>query len=648
MAWTSRAGGRSRRRRSGPTSDLAAGETTASTAPDPGASSERVASSSGARQRSGPLVDQVRSWAGTTLVLVAEPEALAALPDALSSAESEAGARVVHLWEHDLPTTWPADEEPAWQSVLLVTLDRATLRHSAAGMPDPGPVTDLGVWLAGHRQPVTLVPPPGWAPLRHLEARQLTRPGRGALLTLSFGRPVPARQVLQEVARQAVPTSLPDRSPLVTAYVGARPEPGLDPHAQVLDDLAAAVDPDRVVPPDVVVTPGPGSVFETPDVHPILARPPVVVAEPEVAPVDERVHSPRGWRRTPGKGDVDLADLLTHGVVTEQVVRRLRDHRAVRVDAATTTTHDLLALTMAGVPPLVTGQPRGLAPAVAELLVAPPDLDDALAREAWSVKLRRATFDHHSTLVRRHALATSAGVRGVSAGEGVSAALPGVSILLATKREHELEGAVARVAAQVGARVELVVATHGFEADPGRLGELLGTAPTLLSFGDDVLFGDVLTAAARAASHDVVMKMDDDDWYSPHTVHDLLMARRCSGADVVGSAAEFVHLEESDETLWRTNASECSTTFVAGGTMLLGRDLLREVGWFRPVRRWVDAQLLERVRASGGTIYRGHGLNYVLRRHGHGHTWAGDPDNFRAPGTLGHSWPGFRPPQEAL
>ena len=75
MAWTSRAGGRSRRRRSGPTSDLAAGETTASTASDPGASTDRVASSSGARQRPGPLVDQVRSWAGTTLVLVAEPDA---------------------------------------------------------------------------------------------------------------------------------------------------------------------------------------------------------------------------------------------------------------------------------------------------------------------------------------------------------------------------------------------------------------------------------------------------------------------------------------------------------------------------------------------------------------------------------------------
>ena len=40
----------------------------------------------------------------------------------------------------------------------------------------------------------------------------------------------------------------------------------------------------------------------------------------------------------------------------------------------------------------------------------------------------------------------------------------------------------------------------------------------------DVLFGDVLRAATDAAAGDVVVKMDDDDWYGPDVVADLLAA----------------------------------------------------------------------------------------------------------------------------
>src|SRR5690606_21637968 len=154
------------------------------------------------RPRRHPMVEQVCAWEGTTLVLVTDPEAAASLPDALTSFD----VRVVHLWEHALPIEWAGDGTPPGQSVLLVTLDRAMLRRSAAELPDPSPVADVGVWLVGHRQPVVLVPPPGWAPLRRLEAQQVSRPGRGTSLTLSFARPMRARQVLQEVARQAVPT----------------------------------------------------------------------------------------------------------------------------------------------------------------------------------------------------------------------------------------------------------------------------------------------------------------------------------------------------------------------------------------------------------------------------------------------------------
>jgi hypothetical protein len=49
------------------------------------------------------------------------------------------------------------------------------------------------------------------------------------------------------------------------------------------------------------------------------------------------------------------------------------------------------------------------------------------------------------------------------------------------------------------------------------------------------------------------------------------------------------------------------------------------------------------VHASGGTVYRTHGLGYVLRRTASGHTWHADADYFLDPERLGEQWSGFVP-----
>ena len=56
-----------------------------------------------------------------------------------------------------------------------------------------------------------------------------------------------------------------------------------------------------------------------------------------------------------------------------------------------------------------------------------------------------------------------------------------------------------------------------------------------------------------------------------------------------------------------------------------------------------DAQLLSGVEAAGGRIYRTHGLGYILRRTGAGHTWQRDDEEFRRPDIVASEWPGFQP-----
>ncbi len=188
-----------------------------------------------------------------------------------------------------------------------------------------------------------------------------------------------------------------------------------------------------------------------------------------------------------------------------------------------------------------------------------------------------------------------------------------------------------------------MLAVHGFTPEPTQVRDVLGAEvqAQVLSARPDVLFGDVLNAGADAAGGDVVLKMDDDDWYSPDFVADLLRARAYSGAELVGAPDDLYYLEDRDLTLRLGHQGEVYRGFVAGGTMLLDRSLLRAVGGFRSVRRHVDAQLIAAVRDAGGAIYRMHGLGYVMRRTSSGHTWDADLDDLVARAV--QTWEGFHP-----
>jgi GT2 family glycosyltransferase len=101
------------------------------------------------------------------------------------------------------------------------------------------------------------------------------------------------------------------------------------------------------------------------------------------------------------------------------------------------------------------------------------------------------------------------------------------------------------------------------------------------------------------------------------------------------------------EPLWvtvrRRDATEQYRPVVAGGTMMVSREAFGAVGGFRDTRKYVDANLFRAVRAAGGTIYRSHGLNYLLRRQAGGHTWEPGLGYFVSRGRSWQQWRGFRP-----
>ncbi|MDO9457931.1 glycosyltransferase family 2 protein [Nocardioides sp.] len=499
-----------------------------------------------------------------------------------------------------------ADDKPEghFRTVVLVATDVDDLRRQVLRVGATGWARVVGVVLADHDRVLTLRPDPAWPPPAVVEAQV-------GWTRIEFAERLEVLPVLRALARGAAPAAW--------GHGGLR----------VAREREPFDDPATKHPPDVVVEPP-----TPPVVSEATGRAPVSVLladRPET--VDEGVYNPIGFRR---EWTRPVVDLDPHSPISPSLVRDLRDAQGVRL--APGHDHSLVAgLAMSGIPLLVADPPAWLPVTDDEV-----SLDDALRREELSVRQRRAALTDHSLVAGRVGLATTARVRPVG--------FPSVSILLPTRRPDLLAHALVQVTRQrrtlPGAEVELVLAAHGFTPDPDLVdaaSELGGVATSIVTATTDISFGELLRLATDAAQGDVVLKMDDDDWYGPDVVTDLLLARHYSGAEVVGMPAELVHLEEVDATVRRRGPSENYGSVVAGGTMMLDRTLLRELGGWRPAPRFVDAHVLDQVLRAGGRVYRTHGLGYVLRRQASGHTWDPGLDYFLRPESLLARWDGFRP-----
>ncbi|SDG53635.1 Glycosyl transferase family 2 [Sinosporangium album] len=356
--------------------------------------------------------------------------------------------------------------------------------------------------------------------------------------------------------------------------------------------------------------------------------------------------TPQGFLRTPSEppGDLSWADgrpEIAGAPVPEPATAAfaagLRGRAGLRVvwpDRPAPVSPLLTALASAGVPLFSAEAPawaRQAEPVLTGLLTAwtPPERPDDSLRSLTD--LRR---EEHSIRLRRHAL-------------GGGRTNPAVSVLMSSMRPAMLASALRQMERQRGVEVEVLLGLHGTSVEDAAVRRAVAECRlpiTVVEAGREVPFGEVLNRAADKADAGIIAKWDDDDWYSPEHLSDLLMARKYSGTEVVGVAPEFFYLEPLVTTVRRTDySSEVWTDHVAGGTIMLETAMLREVGGFEPEPRGVDARLLAAARRAGGRIYRTHGLGYVLRRALGDHTWRLPLAHFLRRSS--RQWHGFRPSQ---
>ena len=249
---------------------------------------------------------------------------------------------------------------------------------------------------------------------------------------------------------------------------------------------------------------------------------------------------------------------------------------------------------------------------------------DATAREALSIRMRRAALRSHSLGARARQVCAVALTDPPE--------LPRVSVLLATRRPKRLASALANVAKQRYPRLELVLALHGpgFEPDAVERAVAGFAHPVkVLRLDLERTLGSVLNAATSASSGTLLAKMDDDDLYGAEHLWDLVLAHEYSGATLVGKFAATVYLTGLDLTVRRRRVrSEIWSPSISGGTMLITRSGVERVGGWQREPCNQDKALIDGVILAGGGVYLTHDAGYLLVRHGEQHTWIKDEADF--------------------
>ncbi|MFI9841316.1 glycosyltransferase family 2 protein [Nonomuraea sp. NPDC051941] len=351
--------------------------------------------------------------------------------------------------------------------------------------------------------------------------------------------------------------------------------------------------------------------------------------------------TPCGFARTPEKGLARLHWTHDGWAVEGQRpdVPALRPLRGLEIEwpAAEVPLEGLLRLAAAGVPLTADRAAPWVPGDLAALLTDRDWLGHAADGTARSLAdLRR---EEHSVRLRR-------------LGHRVSrpSVSPSVSIVMSSKRPGMVGTALAQMGRQRDVEVEVLLGLHGVGFEEVREAVESCSLPVKwIEVPQDVPFGEALNRLAALARGDYLVKWDDDDWYGPRHLGDLLMALAYSGADVVGTTAEFFYLEPLRATVRRTTfasgaayPSEVWADHVAGGTILISRAKFQEIGGFPRLSRAVDLEFLKAAQKAGARVYRTHGLGYVLRRGlGDEHTWQLPLAHFLK--VAANQWRGFRP-----
>ena len=208
---------------------------------------------------------------------------------------------------------------------------------------------------------------------------------------------------------------------------------------------------------------------------------------------------------------------------------------------------------------------------------------------------------------------------------------PSVSVVIATVRPNDLESILNQILKQTLPQFEVLLGLHDIDlnAKHKAIIKKLGARKVKVThqkFSKSATLGGILTTLCEKSTGEYISKIDDDDYYGPEHLRDLVDTALDTRAEVVGRAMNYVYLEPLSLSVRRFSpngiqAVELWSDWVCGGTILVKREAAKNAGYFGAGTTAVDKYLLSHVTENGGKIYRTFGAGYIYRRSFTAHTY---------------------------
>lgn len=214
-----------------------------------------------------------------------------------------------------------------------------------------------------------------------------------------------------------------------------------------------------------------------------------------------------------------------------------------------------------------------------------------------------------------------------SAGWAEERSTPGVTVITCTNRPDSLENILGNYLRQNHSPRELIIVVNndGINIEDWSRRTEGHSDIKILQLGSNHTLGECLNYAVDHSGYDYVAKCDDDDYYAPKYLSDLMPLFATTGAQIVGKCSMFVYFEGSQTLAIALPGNEnIPVSGVAGATMIISKQVFKQVK-FTVTNFGEDSMFLQECVERGIPIFAGDRYNFVcIRGNPDQHTWQVD------------------------
>lgn len=215
-------------------------------------------------------------------------------------------------------------------------------------------------------------------------------------------------------------------------------------------------------------------------------------------------------------------------------------------------------------------------------------------------------------------------------GKNIKLEDPLASIVVASNRPHFIDRIVKNLSQQVYPNVEVIVIAQKYtdeqlselEHKINNSGKIFKSVQVIRNDSEDTL-GKRLNQGISLSKGEYVAKFDDDDFYFPNYLQDMLIPFKFGEYGIVGKKEIFIYLESQDKTFVRYKGQRhIETNFLTGATLVFSRKALSQLS-FGDLNRGEDSNILEQAKKLKIKMYVTDPFNFVVYRSKEigNHTW---------------------------